>query len=128
MATFIGYSTVDRRFGNFTLKDVELAKRDLLNHFYTRKGERLGEPEFGSIIQDLVFEPLDDRTVNAVEDDVRDVVANDPRWILNTLNINTGQHTIECVLSLTYRPDSTAEELYLKFTAEEEEEEDGTER
>jgi len=82
MATFIGYSTVDRKFGNFTLKDVELAKRDLLNHFYTRKGERLGEPEFGSIIQDLVFEPLDDRTVNAVEDDVRDVVANDPRWIL----------------------------------------------
>jgi len=126
MATFIGYSTIDRRFGNFTLKDIELAKRDLLNHFYTRKGERLGEPEFGSIIQDLVFEPLDDRTVNAVEDDVRDVVANDPRWILNTLNITTGQHTIECVLNLTYKPDSTPDELYLKFTAEEEEE-DGTE-
>ncbi|MEK9913215.1 MAG: hypothetical protein VW580_04760, partial [Flavobacteriaceae bacterium] len=62
-----------------------------------------------------------------VEDDVRDVVANDPRWILNTLNITTGQHTIECILNLTYRPDSTPEELYLKFTAEEEEE-DGTER
>ena len=127
MATFIGYSSVDRKFGNFTLKDVELAKRDLLNHFYTRKGERLGDPEFGSIIQDMVFEPLDDRTVNAVEDDVRDVVANDPRWILNTLNITTGQHTIECILNLIYKPDSTAEELYLKFTAEEEEE-DGTER
>ena len=127
MATFIGYSSVDRKFGNFTLKDVELAKRDLLNHFYPRKGERLGEPEFGSIIQDMVFEPLDDRTVNAVEDDVRDVVANDPRWILNTLNITTGQHTIECILNLIYKPDSTAEELYLKFTAEEEEE-DGTER
>tara|TARA_B100000900_G_scaffold363738_1_gene337960 strand:+ start:449 stop:832 length:384 start_codon:yes stop_codon:yes gene_type:complete len=126
MATFIGYSTIDRRFGNFTLKDIELAKRDLLNHFYTRKGERLGEPEFGSIIQDLVFEPLDDRTVNAVEDDVRDVVANDPRWILNTLNITTGQHTIECILNLTYKPDSTPDELYLKFTAEEEEK-DGTE-
>ena len=126
MATFIGYSTIDRKFGNFTLKDIELAKRDLLNHFYTRKGERLGEPEFGSIIQDLVFEPLDDRTVNAVEDDVRDVVANDPRWVLNTLNITTGQHTIECILNLTYKPDSTPDELYLKFTAEEEEE-DGTE-
>ena len=126
MATFIGYSTIDRKFGNFTLKNIELAKRDLLNHFYTRKGERLGEPEFGSIIQDLVFEPLDDRTVNAVEDDVRDVVANDPRWILNTLNITTGQHTIECVLNLTYKPDSTLDELYLKFTAEEEEQ-DGTE-
>ncbi len=54
-------------------------------------------------------------------------MANDPRWILNTLNITTGQHTIECILNLIYKPDSTAEELYLKFTAEEEEE-DGTER
>lgn len=128
MATFIGYSSVDRKFGNFRLEDVELAKRDLLNHFYTRKGERLGEPEFGSIIQDMVFEPLDERTVTLVEDDVSDVVANDPRWILNNLTVNTGQHTIECILNLTYRPDSTVEELYLKFTAEEEEEEDGTER
>ena len=120
MATFRGFSTIDRKFGNVVLEDVELAKRDLLNHFYTRKGERLGEPEFGSILPDLVFEPLDDFTINDVEDDVVSIVSTDPRWELNSVDTEVGDHSITCRVNLTYRPDSTIEELYLEFTAEEE--------
>lgn len=120
MAIFRGYSTVDTRFGSVVLMDSDLAKRDLLNHFYTRKGERLGEPEFGSILPDLVFEPLDEFTTDLVEEDVREIVGLDPRWILDDLDVNVSDHTIECVVNLIYKTTSTAEELYLKFTAEEE--------
>ena len=120
MATFKGYSTVDIRFGSVVLTDIELAKRDLLNHFYTRKGERLGEPEFGSILPDLVFEPLDDFTTDLVEDDVRDIIRTDPRWILDDLDIQISNHSITCVVNITYRETSTPEELYLAFSAEEE--------
>lgn len=120
MATFRGYSTIDLRFGNTILEDSVLAKRDLMNHFYTRKGERFGEPEFGSILPDLVFEPLDEFVIDAVEDDVRQIVGLDPRWILLDLDTNVTNHTIECRLTLEYKTTSTAEELYLKFTAEEE--------
>ena len=31
---------------NFKLYDMELVKRDLLNHFYIRKGEKLENPNF----------------------------------------------------------------------------------
>lgn len=119
MATFRGFSTIDIRFGNAVLEDVELAKRDLMNHFYTRKGERFGEPEFGSILPDLVFEPLDEFVVDAVEDDVKEIVGTDPRWILLDLDTNVLDHTIECRLSLEYKKTSTVEELYLKFTSDE---------
>ena len=122
MAIFKGYSTVDVRFGNVVLEDIALAKRDLLNHFYTRKGERLGQPEFGSILPDLVFEPLDDLVIDLVEDDVRDIIDNDPRWILNNLDVRVSTHTITCVVNLTYRDTATVDELYLEFTAETEEE------
>ena len=122
MAIFKGYSTVDVRFGNVVLEDIALAKRDLLNHFYTRKGERLGQPEFGSILPDLVFEPLDDLVIDLVEDDVRDIIDNDPRWILNNLDVQVGTHTLTCVVNLTYKDTATVDELYLKFTAETEEE------
>ena len=118
MAIFKGYSTVDIRFGSVILEDVDIAKRDLLNHFYTRKGERLGEPEFGSILPDLVFEPLDDFTISLVEDDVREVIGNDPRWILDDLDIQVADHSITCVVNLTYKQTSTVEELYLKFVAD----------
>jgi phage baseplate assembly protein W len=122
MAIFKGYSTVDVRFGNVVLEDIALAKRDLLNHFYTRKGERLGQPEFGSILPDLVFEPLDDLVIDLVDDDVRDIIDNDPRWILNNLDVRVGTHSITCVVNLTYRDTATVDELYLEFTAETEEE------
>ena len=122
MAIFKGYSTVDVRFGNVVLEDIALAKRGLLNHFYTRKGERLGQPEFGSILPDLVFEPLDDLVIDLVEDDVRDIIDNDPRWILNNLDVRVGTHSITCVVNLTYRDTATVDELYLEFTAETEEE------
>jgi len=122
MAIFKGYSTVDVRFGNVVLEDIALSKRDLLNHFYTRKGERLGQPEFGSILPDLVFEPLDDLVIDLVEDDVRDIIDNDPRWILNNLDVRVGTHSITCVVNLTYRDTATVDELYLEFTAETEEE------
>ena len=122
MAEIIGYSTIDSISGAKTLTDADLAKRDLLNHFYTRKGERLGQPEFGSILPDLVFEPLDDLVIDLVEDDVRDIIENDPRWILDNLNVTVGVHSITCVVNLTYKSTATADELYLEFTAETEEE------
>ena len=56
MATiFKGFSTVDKIRAPYSLFDQELIKRDLLNEFHTRKGERLMKPNFGSIIQILVI-------------------------------------------------------------------------
>jgi phage baseplate assembly protein W len=120
MVTFRGFSTVGKRFGNFVLEDKELAKRDLLNHFYTRKGERLGEPEFGSILPELIFEQLDDATIELVEEDVISVVSTDPRWQFQDVRVILEDHSIECEIQLIYLTDGTADQLYLKYTSEEE--------
>jgi phage baseplate assembly protein W len=82
MAKFIGFSSIGRRTGTQVLEDKELAKVDLLNNFYTRRGERLGEPEFGSILPLLVFEPFDQRVIDLADEDVRRIVNLDPRWKL----------------------------------------------
>ena len=120
MVTFRGFSTVGKRFGNFVLEDKELAKRDLLNHFYTRKGERLGEPEFGSILPELIFEQLDDATIELVEEDVISVGSTDPRWQFQDVRVTLEDHSIECEIQLIYLTDGTADQLYLKYTSEEE--------
>lgn len=116
---FIGYSTVENDFGSVTLENMALAKRDLLNHFYTKKGERLGEPQFGSILPLMVFEQLDDNTVFIVEDDVREIIRSDPRWKLLNMNTIIGQNSIDCELILEYLPTATVDQLYLKYTTEE---------
>ncbi|MGI0077183.1 MAG: GPW/gp25 family protein [Nitrosopumilaceae archaeon] len=63
----------------FKLTDVELVKSDLLNHIFTRSGERIMMSNFGTIIPELVFEPLDDITVELLTEELRRVFEYDPR-------------------------------------------------
>lgn len=69
------------------MTDIELVKMDLLNHIYTRKGERVMMPNFGTRIPDLAFEPLDQLTLDILEEDLRTVIAFDPRVQLLELSI-----------------------------------------
>lgn len=120
MVKFIGFSTVGKRTGTQVLEDKELAKRDLLNHFYTRRGERLGEPEFGSILPELIFEQFDQLTIDAADDDVRTIVGLDPRWELIDYQIDTGEHDLTITVQLRYKPDLSEDQLVLEYRTEEE--------
>ncbi len=89
LGLYRGFST--RHFQNtksFGLKDVELVKLDLLNHIFTRKGERVMMPNFGTRIPDMAFEPLDEITIMVVEEDIRTVVNFDPRVQLRNLTVS----------------------------------------
>lgn len=67
---------------NFVLTDLELVKEDLINHIFTRYGERVKMAQFGTIIPDLLFEPLTEEVVNVVADELRKVFEYDPRVML----------------------------------------------
>ena len=111
MRTFRGYSTVDKTHGNFKLYDIELVKRDLLNEFYTRKGERLMAPEFGSIVWDLLFDPMTPDIVDLIKTDSERIVNRDPRLQHLRTDVSESEHTITVAIQLRFRPTSTVEEL-----------------
>ena len=83
-----GYSSYEyQQTKKFMLTDIDLVKLDLLNHIYTRKGERVMMPNFGTRIPDLPFEPLDQITLDILEEDLRSVFTFDPRVELLELQI-----------------------------------------
>ena len=53
---FKGFSS-RAELNNFKLYDFDLIKQDLINRLSVRKGERVENPEFGTIIYDVIFEP-----------------------------------------------------------------------
>ena len=61
------------------LSNLELVKRDLLNHIYTIPGERVMMPDFGTRIPLLAFEQNDEITARIIKDDITMVVNYDPR-------------------------------------------------
>ena len=120
MTTYIGYSSVSDIVKSKTLTDSDIAKRDLLNHFHTKRGERVMNPNFGSILPELVFEPLDFTTEQAAIDDVKVIVENDPRWnVLETLLTKPNEHSLEVKVRLEYIETGKAEELLLNYVGEE---------
>ena len=75
-----GFSTADfLTTRTFTKTDIEIVKQDIINHIFTRKGERVMMGSFGTIIPDLIFQPLDDITIRQVHDEVLSVIQFDPR-------------------------------------------------
>lgn len=87
-AIYKGFSTNDwssRR--TFSLNNIELVKRDLLNHINTLKGERVMMPDFGTRIPMLAFEPNDQQTKNIIEQDLTEVFNYDPRVKLISMSV-----------------------------------------
>ena len=115
MAKYIGFSATAKK--GFRLTGKELINRDLLNHIYTLRGERVMMPAFGTRIPLMAFEPLDQLTLNEVEKDLREVVAYDPRVQLLDLAVVAlpDNNAIVALLDLRYIELSVVETLRLQF-------------
>jgi phage baseplate assembly protein W len=110
-----GFSTVNTTSKNFTLYDFELIKQDLLNHFYVRQGERLMNPEFGTIIWDLLFEPLTEQIKDLMLQNVTEIVNYDPRVQASNVIITGYDTGVQLEYTLTYIPYNLSEQITLRF-------------
>lgn len=113
---FVGFSTHEMKGRRgWTTYDLELVKRDLLNHFNTRIGERVMMPKYGTIIWDLLFEPFTNNTKEQVEADVRRVIASEPRVQLVELNASAFAHGIRIDVELKYTPWDVVQTFSVNF-------------
>jgi phage baseplate assembly protein W len=88
----------------FILTDIPLVERNIMNHIFTKKGSRVMMPTFGSIIPELLFEPLDDTTIFRCKTEIERIVNYDPRVKLNEI-ITTpiyDSNVLSVTLSLYY--------------------------
>lgn len=110
-----GISTVNNNTNNFVKYDLALIKQDIINHFHIRQGEKLENPQFGTIIWDVLFEPLTDALKEAIIKNVTDIINYDPRVSVNNVTIQTLESGIQIECSLTYLPYNISESLRLTF-------------
>ena len=120
MSNIIGYTTINNPYTSQRLTGIDLAKQDLLNHFKIRKGEKWTDPAFGCDLPLYVFEPLDQSTLDAIEEEVYNVITYDPRFnVSNThVKVNADKHAVTISVELIYLPTTTVTELQIKFDRE----------
>ena len=113
--TYKGFSTVSPDANSYALYDFSLIKQDILNHFHIRLGERLEQPEFGTIIWDFLFEPLTDDLKTAIRKNVETIVNYDPRVSAEQVIVTSYESGIQIECTLTYLPYNISESLRLRF-------------
>ena len=110
-----GFSTVNRSSENFSLFDYELIKQDIINHFHVRQGEKLMDPLFGTIIWDMLYEPLTDEVKYVITENVNTIINYDPRVIASRVTVTSYESGIQIECMLTYRLYNIQQELQLRF-------------
>ena len=112
--TFKGFSSrADQQ--NFKLYDFEVAKQDLINRLSIRKGERVENPEFGTIIYDAIFEPFTDRLKDAIVEDITANLNADPRISTQEILVTEADKGIAIQATITYVPLNITEKLRFNF-------------
>lgn len=114
MFVYKGFSSKEAN-KNFKLYDIDLVKQDLINHFYIRKGEKLENPEFGTVIWDMLFEPFTPDVKEIIAKDVEAIINYDPRFAVNEIQIDNTDQGIRIQAELVYVPFNIVERMTLTF-------------
>ena len=115
MAIFYkGFSTIGRN-KKFRLPDFDLIKQDLLNHFQIRKGEKLMNPNFGTIIWNVLYDPFTLELKSAIIADIKAIAAYDPRVSIDNVIVTEYEYGIQIELELRYLQTDQTNLMNLQF-------------
>ena len=115
--TYNGFSSQETK-SNFKLYDIDLVKQDIINHFYIRKGEKLMNPDFGTVIWDLLFEQFTEEVKKLITEDVEQIINYDPRIAINGVIIDSTDMGIRIEANVTYIPFNINERMTFNFDRE----------
>lgn len=112
--TYKGFSTVGRN-KKFRLTDFELIRQDITNHFYIRKGEKLMNPDFGTIIWNVLYEPLTEDLKSVIVSDIKSIASYDPRVSFDKVIVTEYETGIQIELELRYLLNDQTSIMNLRF-------------
>lgn len=117
MATmYKGFSTIGQNT-KFRLTDFDLVKRDILNHFYIRKGEKLMNPSFGTIIWNVLYEPFTEDLKSVIQADIKAIANYDPRVSFDNIVVTEYDQGIQILLELRYLQTNQSNLMNLQFNS-----------
>lgn len=118
---FVGFNTVDQPNPPYSLTNVNLVKRDILNHFATPLGSRVMLPGFGTNIYNMLFDPFDEYTKGAIIEDAVRVVQSEPRVELISIDAYQEDQALNVVMVLLFKPESITDNMFVTFSLKDKE-------
>lgn len=109
-----GMSTISGN-RNHKLYDIELIKQDLVNNFHIKKGEKIYQPEIGTIIWGLLFEPFTENVREQIVSDIVAIIDRDPRIVVDAMEVVEKDYGIQVSCVLTFVEYDVSQALRFNF-------------
>jgi phage baseplate assembly protein W len=113
--TYKGFSTVNPDQTGFNLYDFNLIKQDIINHFHIRQGELLSNPTFGTIIWDVLYEPLTEQLKQIIIDNVTEIINYDPRISVRSVTVDQYESGLQIEAEILFLTYNIVESMRLTF-------------
>jgi phage baseplate assembly protein W len=110
--TYKGFSS---NVPTFALYDIALIKQDIINHFHIRQGEMLERPTFGTVIWDILYEPLTEQLKQLIVKNVQDIINFDPRVVARNVTVSSYENGLRIDCELEYLLYNISEKMQLTF-------------
>jgi phage baseplate assembly protein W len=113
-----GFTTVDETSLTNKIYDFALIQQDIMNMFQTKKGERVMNPEFGTVIWSLIYEPFTADVKQLISDDVTYILNYDPRVTPTQIQITEAEYGLVIEATLYYKTQDVSQQMNLAFNKE----------
>ena len=115
---FVGYSSIGPSLQkDWTLYDIDLIKRDLINAFNTRVGERVMRPSYGCKIWDYIMEPLTAGMRDLIVSEATRICQSDSRVTVADMRVYTAGAGVRVEMTLNYEPFNVVDTFFVDFDA-----------
>lgn len=101
----------------FRLVDQPLVIQDFINALNIPRGQKVGQPEYGTTIWDFVFEPNTADVQYQLENEIRRIITSDPRLELNFVKAFPKENGILIEVELAVNPFNQAELISVFFNS-----------
>ena len=110
-----GFSTADSTRLSSKIYDFDLIQQDIINIFQTRRGERVMNPQFGTIIWEMIYEPFTNDVKQRINDDISTILSYDPRVAPTRINISEAEYGLLLEATLYYKQLDLTQSMKLGF-------------
>lgn len=102
----------------FKLTDNDLVIQDLINALNIRRGTKVGQPGYGTTLWDKLFEQNTPAMQSEIEFEIRRIIGQDPRIILNLIKVYPYNNGILLELQLAVAPLNEALAIKINLNTE----------
>jgi phage baseplate assembly protein W len=99
----------------FKLTDTDLIIQDLINALNIPQGSIAGKPWYGTKLWGFIFEPNDGQTQNMIDEEIKRIIFEDSRLILNTIDTTVLDNGVVIEIQLAISPTNQVENIRIFF-------------